>query len=940
MRNTFTLGRVAAGLFAALWLVPQSIVAQDCQFIPDLFPGQAADRTETVVNATVHVGEYGPESYDNTHAINQLTSTNENVVATFSERGRNAKVYFVGVGTADVTYTETIDRSSCTGVEQTIHYTVNKGVPAAYFRGEDGAPATALTVAYMQGGGGGAEGGGDAAGGGGGSGAYVMNPLMQYKQYSNYHFAPVNIPSGEITYNSTNTDVASISATGTITVNGLGQTTLSASWPGNDNWEAANPTLVLSVKKAPTIYFNPSLINDTAGNIIRPNVVCPEGVTIGSWMSSNTNIATVDNEGNVTLLKAGSVNIYAYSAENAEYASGVCACQINIVKRIPNIYFSPNYVELEFGVTPYAFPELIKPADLDVNLYKWRLSNNDVASINTNTGALDIFATGHVQVYFYSESNADPKYEPGAASYSLNVTTSGVYVNGVLVTSANPDVLGDGSIIYSVEPGVGKFLTFDSLHYVAAGGTFIQADEPLNILVKGNCSISGAGYAIQASSSVFLWCQNNKDTISIDAQYVAIQAGALKVHDCYLFATAGLYPIYTQSGISVSAGGYIFANATGQNIGGKGTPEAIVANHFTKGEAAIGGINVLTKGVTFYESPGEPGTGGFFTNYAAGERATFVEIGKIPLPVADDDVTNIDFETEDPHNNLDVVFSESEEDKFNEETKKIELSTTTTDDAVDGALELYVTCSSEWLKLLPGVLVFDVPAGSGELAIQCELEEGYKLQVAIEGVGRVSITQTNNGWAVVQYEVLAQTHVIVYLQEETTPSPAPAKAQALKDGGPSVGASIKAIKITPGSVDKYYVFGSFNGWAANENYRLTLNKEAATTEYMIELPLTTTDQFKVVKVDGETKIWYPDGTNNNYGQNGEIQEDGNYTIYFRPNGDGGQDWFYNVIYVAKITPSAIDAVNAGDKAVKVLRDGQLLIEKNGKTYNIIGAELR
>ena len=42
----------------------------------------------------------------------------------------------------------------------------------------------------------------------------------------------------------------------------------------------------------------------------------------------------------------------------------------------------------------------------------------------------------------------------------------------------------------------------------------------------------------------------------------------------------------------------------------------------------------------------------------------------------------------------------------------------------------------------------------------------------------------------------------------------------------------------------------------------------------------------------------------------------------------------------KVNFCAIDAVNTNGKAVKVLRDGQLLIEKNGKTYNIIWAELR
>ena len=38
--------------------------------------------------------------------------------------------------------------------------------------------------------------------------------------------------------------------------------------------------------------------------------------------------------------------------------------------------------------------------------------------------------------------------------------------------------------------------------------------------------------------------------------------------------------------------------------------------------------------------------------------------------------------------------------------------------------------------------------------------------------------------------------------------------------------------------------------------------------------------------------------------------------------------------------TAVEDVAAGTKAVKVIRDGQLLIEKNGKTYNVMGAEVR
>jgi len=103
----------------------------------------------------------------------------------------------------------------------------------------------------------------------------------------------------------------------------------------------------------------------------------------------------------------------------------------------------------------------------------------------------------------------------------------------------------------------------------------------------------------------------------------------------------------------------------------------------------------------------------------------------------------------------------------------------------------------------------------------------------------------------------------------------------------------------PTPTPKYYVVGTMNSWQVNEAYEMTPNNSAETEEYMFTLDLTTTDQFKVKKVVGETETWYPEGTGNNYGEHGEITEDGNYTIYFRPNGDGGDDWFYKVIYVAK-----------------------------------------
>ena len=74
----------------------------------------------------------------------------------------------------------------------------------------------------------------------------------------------------------------------------------------------------------------------------------------------------------------------------------------------------------------------------------------------------------------------------------------------------------------------------------------------------------------------------------------------------------------------------------------------------------------------------------------------------------------------------------------------------------------------------------------------------------------------------------------------------------------------------------------------------------------------------------------------------EITADGNYTIYFRPDGQGGDDWFYHVIYVAKNGTTAIDSVTGNPSPVthKIIKDNQLFIIRDGKTYTVTGQQVR
>ena len=99
----------------------------------------------------------------------------------------------------------------------------------------------------------------------------------------------------------------------------------------------------------------------------------------------------------------------------------------------------------------------------------------------------------------------------------------------------------------------------------------------------------------------------------------------------------------------------------------------------------------------------------------------------------------------------------------------------------------------------------------------------------------------------------------------------------------------------------YYLVGSVNEWTAEDAYKLSKNEASADIEEYLfnDLALETTDEFKVVYSEDGTAMtkWFPEGSDNNYGGNGEITEAGTYTVYFRPHYDGFEDWFNGCIMV-------------------------------------------
>lgn len=148
--------------------------------------------------------------------------------------------------------------------------------------------------------------------------------------------------------------------------------------------------------------------------------------------------------------------------------------------------------------------------------------------------------------------------------------------------------------------------------------------------------------------------------------------------------------------------------------------------------------------------------------------------------------------------------------------------------------------------------------------------------------------------------------------------------------------AVDAVATKTGDAEvtvNYYLVGSVKGWEAKAENIFTLNAEAGEgiEEYMIETTLAVGEGLKVVSSTG---AWYPEGMGNEYVV--DQNHAGATTIYFRP--AYNEEWaaFGGYMYVVPTTPTALDEIMAAGKAVKIVRNGQILIIKGEKIFNAQG----
>lgn len=193
-----------------------------------------------------------------------------------------------------------------------------------------------------------------------------------------YVILPTNASNAAVNWTSTNASVASVDSTGKVTAKGTGSAVIILRTVDG----GFSVFCAITVKKVATaVKLDVSKLDlKTGGYYYIKTTLTPKDSTDNGlvWESSDTKVATVDDDGKVVAKDAGSAIIMVRTE-----AGGVAYCQVNVTQPVASLMlnfsektiFKNTKFNLEVSITPST------ASNLTVN---WKTSNAKIASVTKN----------------------------------------------------------------------------------------------------------------------------------------------------------------------------------------------------------------------------------------------------------------------------------------------------------------------------------------------------------------------------------------------------------------------------------------------------------------------------------------------------------------------------------------------------------------------------
>lgn len=234
----------------------------------------------------------------------------------------------------------------------------------------------------------------------------------------------LNLP---VKYSSSNTDFCMVTGSGTVLLSqNPGEVTITAKFAGNDDYLPAEASYLIKViekekAEAGIAFEETMLMIDLAKKTITAEQLGfknPNNLTV-TYSSNKTDVAEVDAEGNVTLKKAGRVNIDVTFAGNDEYKAATASCTliVNDYRNTPKLAFDQEEytANMREGNT---FSGATLYNESEVAPLTYTSSNEEVAEVAAN-GVVILRSTGETTITVWFAGDND--FKATSASYKLTV---------------------------------------------------------------------------------------------------------------------------------------------------------------------------------------------------------------------------------------------------------------------------------------------------------------------------------------------------------------------------------------------------------------------------------------------------------------------------------------------------------------------------------------
>lgn len=220
-------------------------------------------------------------------------------------------------------------------------------------------------------------------------------------------------------------------------------------------------------------------------------IATPEGSIspVFTWRSSNSAVATVDQNGLVTAIKSGTATIIA-TAQNGGSVS--VECSVKVVQMVEGITLSARSLKLDVDESAQ-LTAMVSPGDANDHSITWSSSNNAVAEVSGN-GVVSGHGAGVCTITATANDGSGVKAEcvvtvvkpkPEMVTY----TVRGVTFNMKLVKHGSFDMGSDASGAYTDEKPVHR-VTISNDYYIAE----TEVTQALWRAVTGSIPMAGSSW--------------------------------------------------------------------------------------------------------------------------------------------------------------------------------------------------------------------------------------------------------------------------------------------------------------------------------------------------------------------------------------------------------------------------------------------------------------